>query len=117
MEIDGLNPGKFIGEFEVDTTIHPVFANYTPSDWAMEFIESYGQIDGSHHKSWVIDQVARILKGSPVTVVEAVWDSGYKEFRFWTDVPSDEYRLWVKRMLGDVVDDGYEYDYDEGIAP
>ena len=27
-----------------------------------EIICKYGQIDGSHHKAWVIDQVLRIIK-------------------------------------------------------
>lgn len=28
---------------------------------AMSLLLSYGQIDGDHHKAWVIDQVARML--------------------------------------------------------
>lgn len=31
---------------------------------AMEVIERFGGIDGDHHKAWVIDQVARALKGN-----------------------------------------------------
>jgi len=30
---------------------------------AMELGIRYGQIDGSHHKDWVIDQMIRILAG------------------------------------------------------
>jgi hypothetical protein len=30
---------------------------------ALELIFEYGQIDGAHHKAWVIDQVVRILCG------------------------------------------------------
>lgn len=29
---------------------------------AVELITEYGQIDGAHHKMWVIDQVLRALK-------------------------------------------------------
>lgn len=57
---------------------------------AMDLIESYGQIDGAHHKDWVLDQVARVLMG-------------------------DGYDAWVARMK--VADDGVEYDYSVGIAP
>ena len=31
---------------------------------SMELLYSYGQVDGSHHKAWVIDQIAQILLGS-----------------------------------------------------
>lgn len=30
---------------------------------ALELAIGYGQIDGSHHKMWVIDQIVRILAG------------------------------------------------------
>lgn len=29
-----------------------------------DIIVQFGQIDGDHHKSWVIDQVMRIMKGA-----------------------------------------------------
>lgn len=29
----------------------------------MELIDNYGWIDGAHHKQWIIDQIARIVKG------------------------------------------------------
>ena len=32
-------------------------------DKAIEIAVSYGQIDGSHHKTWVIDQMVRVLAG------------------------------------------------------
>ena len=47
----------------------------------------YGQIDGGHHKMWVIDQMVRVLLG-------------------------DEYEKWVKEYEGDD-----EYEWDVGIAP
>ncbi len=33
-------------------------------DKALGMILQYGQIDGSHHKAWVLDQVVRILTGN-----------------------------------------------------
>lgn len=31
---------------------------------ALEVIERFGGIDGDHHKTWVIDQIARALLGN-----------------------------------------------------
>lgn len=107
----------YLGETKVNISEHPTYSKYTPADWAMLFIESYGQIDGDHHKTWVLDQAARVLMGTPVIVETAKWDNGLEEDRFWTGDPSEEYLLWVKEMIGEKVDGEYEYDYDEGIAP
>lgn len=54
---------------------------------------SYGQIDGAHHKMWVIDQMVRELCES-----------------------DEEYRKWVELYEAPV---GYEdyYKWDVGIAP
>lgn len=58
---------------------------------ALALIEAYGGIEGEHHKTWVIDQVARVLIGD-----------GYEE--------------WVRQMKDG--EDGPEtYEWDEGIAP
>lgn len=54
---------------------------------ALEFAMSYGQIDGDHHKAWVIDQLVRILA-------------------------SDDYDHFV-----DEAKSGGEYDWDVGVAP
>lgn len=107
----------YMGEFEVNLKTTP-YADYKRQDWAMYFIESYGQIDGAHHKQWMLDQVARILKGTPVNVRVAKWKNGMKEYRVTTGEPSNEYLKWVEEMKGDVDEEGdYEYDYDEGIIP
>jgi hypothetical protein len=58
---------------------------------ALDLIERYGGIDGEHHKTWVIDQVARALTG-------------------------EDYRKWVTEMKAG--EDGPEtYSWDEGIPP
>lgn len=106
----------YLGEFELDPNDNPYHDN-TPSDWAMDWITMYGQFDGAHHKSWVLDQVARILKGTPVIVREARWENGTREFRFRLGQPTQEYLDWVEDMKGDMVDGEYEYEYDAGIAP
>lgn len=110
----------YLGEFEVELEESP-FAEYNPEYWAMYFIERYSQIDGAHHKQWVLDQVARILKGTPVLVKEARWEDGTKEYRVSLGQSSPQYLEWVKEMKGKWVKiegyEGWEYDYDEGIAP
>lgn len=94
---------KYLGEFPVDVLAHPEYAQYTQADWAMVFVEKYGSIDGDHHKQWVLDQVARILKNTPVVVVQARWGNGHTEDRFTVaDPPSAEYEAWVKGMTSGV---------------
>jgi len=78
----------YLGEFPVVIS-ESEFANYTPTDWAMCYIERYGQIDGDHHKAWVLDQVSRILKGTEVIVKEARWANGYTEYRVTLSEPSN----------------------------
>lgn len=54
-------------------------------------LASYGQIDGAHHKTWVIDQIVRALTG-------------------------DNYEAWVADYCNG--EDGPDtYEWDEGIAP
>ena len=106
---------EYLGETELDWKSHPEFRDFTPADWALVFIERYGGYDGSHHKDWVLDQIARILKGSEIKVTEANWSNGESEFRY--DVgESEEYKNWVIKMTTD--EDGeIIYDYETGIAP
>ena len=107
-----------MGEEDVPLKDTP-YAKHTPIDWCLEFIEHYGQIDGEHHKLWVIDQVVRLLKGTLVIVKRASWEDGTIDWRFWLDEPTTEYTEWVVAMRRGDAQDGEddEYDYDEGIAP
>ena len=60
-------------------------------DKAIQISLDYGQIDGAHHKQWVIDQVLRMLAGQTyATIIE--------EYRNGIDGPDT-------------------YEWDEGIAP
>lgn len=54
---------------------------------ALELLERYSQIDGEHHKAWVIDQVARCLL-------------------------QENYDEWIEEYE----EDG-EYEWDHGVAP
>jgi len=107
---------NYLGEEVIDIK-KSEFKKYKPSDWAMYFVESYGQIDGDHHKTWVLDQVARILNGTEIILKKAKWDNGEVNWRVSLGEPSKKYKKWRKEMLGDFIDDEYEYSYDEGIAP
>jgi hypothetical protein len=54
---------------------------------ALDIAYRYGQIDGHHHKAWVIDQMVRAL------------------------LDEDAYTQWVLEYEGE------DYDWDTGIAP
>lgn len=109
---------KYLGEVLVNIEDSP-FKGYTETDFAMYFIERYGQIDGVHHKAWVLDQVARILNGTPVIIKKASWADSLVEYRLTTGEPSKKYLDWVVKMMSGALDDGeeYTYSYDKGIAP
>jgi hypothetical protein len=106
----------YLGETSVDLSADENFKHYTQSDWAMYYITRYSGIDGDHHQKWLVDQVARILKGCPVIGAIANWDDHPSEYRFSVGT-CQTYEDWVLTMRGDLVDGEYEYDYDEGIAP
>jgi hypothetical protein len=44
---------------------------------ALQIAARYGQIDGAHHKAWVIDQMVRALLGDQYAAwVSDDWDEG-----------------------------------------
>jgi len=57
---------------------------------ALDTAFQYGQVDGAHHKAWVIDQMVRCLLG-------------------------DDYEKFVEKYQEPF--DGDYYEWDEGIAP
>lgn len=114
---------NYLGTTEAPLEDSP-FASYTPSDWALKFIVTFGGIDGSHHKTWVLDQVARILNGTPVKVFRSNWGpsddypDGHIEWLFSTGEPSADYLKMVEEAKYDPeTDDPEGYEWDEGIAP
>lgn len=60
-------------------------------DAALDLLIRYGQVDGDHHKAWVIDQAVRILAGL-------------------------DYEQTIKDAC-DGEDGPNTYEWDEGIAP
>jgi len=105
----------YLGESKVDISTTK-YKDNTPNDWAMLYIEMYSGIDGSHHKDWIIDQIARILKGTEVVLKIAKWENGQEEERFYLADPMPNYWKWVAEMKDG--ENGPEtYSYDFGIAP
>lgn len=113
---------NYLGTTEAPLEESP-YASYTPNDWALTYIIAYGGIDGAHHKTWVLDQVARILNGTPVKVKRANWGpsdeypDGHIEWRFTTGEPSAEYLKMVEDAKYNEDDEDDPYEWDEGIAP
>lgn len=60
---------------------------------ALQIAWQYGQIGGEHHKTWVIDQIVRMLCGN-----------------------EEEYNKWVEAYQMPL-DDGDYYSWDTGISP
>jgi hypothetical protein len=106
---------KYLGETLVEQK-DTIFKDYTPSDWVIYFIGQYGGFDGSHHKDWVLDQVSRILKGTPIIIKLARWSDGQEEYRISTGEPTKEYYNWVLKLC-DGEDGPDTYSYDTGVAP
>lgn len=106
----------YLGQSPVDLSTDPIYKDYTPTDWAMRWISSYSGIDGAHHQMWLVDQIARILKGCPVTADLATWSDNPPEYRFRVGT-CQAYEDWVLSMRGEYIDGEYEYEYNTGIAP
>ena len=105
----------YLGEKEIDIK-KTKYENYEPKDFALLWLQNYGGIDGDHHKAWVLDQVARILHGTPILSKEASWDNGQTELRLKLDDATPEYHKWVA-MCKDGEAGPESYGYDIGIAP
>jgi hypothetical protein len=105
----------YLGETIVEQA-QTKFKDHTPFDWAMYFVEKYGQIDGEEHKAWVLDVIAQIHKGASVIIKVAKWDNGHEEFRVSLSEPTEKYNNWVIDMMSG---EGGEntYSYDTGTAP
>lgn len=109
---------KYLGEREIEAAHAAApYNDFNAADWAMYFVGVYGQIDGDHHKAWVLDAVARCLNDAPITIKLAEWDDGTQEYRISVGT-CPTYEEWVKTMRGAEDEEGeFEYDYNEGVPP
>ena len=109
-----MSENNYLGSFPINIK-DTVYKDYTPSDLALLWIEMFGGIDGAHHKAWVLDQIARILNGGEIIIMQAKWEDGTAEYRFEVK-PSTDYYRWVEKMK--FGEDGPDtYNYEEGITP
>lgn len=81
---------------------------------ALRLAESFGGIDGDHHKTWVIDQMVRALTGCR-------FSCGHDERTPTDSSPtsdevSAEYQAWVT-MVKSGNEGPNTYDWKVGIAP
>ena len=82
---------------------------------ALDVANSYGGIDGDHHKMWVIDQMVRILTDCP-TVIGTAKDYKGQPYTYETLGESKEYEQWVKdHNKGE--DGPNTYEWEKGIPP
>ena len=89
----------------------------TPEDRiqaAIDIALQYGQIDGGHHRVWVIDQMIRALTGCPILQKPAVGPDG--PYTFDADGESEEYADLI-RKANEGEDGPDTYMWDTGIAP
>ncbi len=82
---------------------------------ALGYAHRFGQIDGDHHKAWVIDQMVRALTGCPVETRQAN-DSNGKPYEYKCQGGNDEYWTWITGYA-DGEDGPDTYVWDTGIAP
>lgn len=91
---------------------------------ALSLLFSASQIDGSHHKAWVIDQVVRELTGSNYEnfvntyCFEGINDvNDPEELAKWKKISSGDYVEGdYSAELVEKVESGY-YSWDQGITP
>lgn len=101
---------KYLGE----TNVSDKFKNRSVEQNAILIVENYGGSDGSHHKAYCLDQVVRVLLGTPLVVMEAQWDNGHSELRYSTGEPTQQYHDWVAEQKNG--EEGpNSYDYNVGI--
>jgi hypothetical protein len=113
MAISAATPyGAYLGSSDIAP---PAELDTRSTALALDLIGRYGGTDGEHHKSWVLDQVVRLLHGAPVRWSERRWEGGQREVDFEVGTCA-AYETWVRELRAG--EDGPEtYGYDEGIAP
>lgn len=84
-------------------------------DSALCFLVTYAQIDGDHHKMWVLDQVLRSLLGCPLESVTAL-DVNGKTYSYERQGESTEYKAFVVDACAGV-DGPNTYEWDTGTPP
>lgn len=76
---------------------------------ALELADLYGNIEGGHHRKWVIDQMVRALCGCPVEQTPMEDGNGHA-YVLETLGENDEYRAFVAGYEGDAEPKKYEWE-------
>lgn len=83
---------------------------------ALALASKYGGTDGEHHKMWVIDQMVRVMTGSPIVKSEVHLDPHGDGYTFDELGSSLSYEAFVSAQ--NVGEDGQNiHEWDTGIAP
>ncbi len=82
---------------------------------AVEVAIEYGDIDGAHHKMWVIDQVLRLLTNCP-TIKKKTFGKRGESYEYEVLGESEEYRKLIQEAC-DGEDGPNSYTHDIGVAP
>jgi hypothetical protein len=80
---------------------------------ALELADLYGNIDGGHHRKWVIDQMVRTLCGCPVVKTPMLRLDDGEEYELEALGENDQYRAFVEEYEGA---EG-EYEWELGTPP
>lgn len=87
---------------------------------ALEYAYRYGQIDGAHHKQWVIDQMVRALLECPM-IEKTAKDSVGESYTYEYQGESLKYKKMIKDYEYLSNEGKHEeekiYSWDIGIAP
>lgn len=84
---------------------------------ALDLAHDFSHNDGEDHKQWIIDQMVRVLTGSPI-VKSAIYAGSENGKRYTVDTlgESKAYKAFVKDY-NDNEDDGSYLVWDTGAAP
>ncbi len=107
----------YLGETIIDIK-DSEFKNYCASDWVLWYMQSYGGFYDSHHKDWLLDQIARLSNRMVPKISLAKWDNGHQEYRITLHnvKETEQYINWVAECKRG--EDGPDtYNYNIGITP
>lgn len=82
---------------------------------ALKIAFQSAQVDGGHHKMWVIDQMVRALTGSPMVEWTGL-DCRKEPYTCMIQGESELYKKFIKKH-NDGEDGPDTYEWDEGIPP
>jgi hypothetical protein len=86
-------------------------------DKALEVIVQYGGTDGSHHKTWTLDQAVRALTGCPLVWRHEIAKDGVEPYALDGEQGESEEYTRLVAWACDGENGPETYSWDTGIAP